>query len=267
MFEYCIYSAVLCIILLCVLQGLTDMYMWINMITHNSLPRTPHSSPWSKYLYNNYYSSCERHTIYSSLHSSPPRSGSQSSDYSLHTPVSPLTKLKPPSSAKYGQNPSNTHTPPRHSYTNLTPPRHTPTMYTLQRPDLIQLSSSRAKGRQEDCRGVDPEVKGTYSAYNSIVENDISDSDNMNDDYSLLCDELLENDDSDNKTDDSDLNYKSNKHLSCVNIHDMGAGWLGGNEEILAENKDNTGQMKSNDEYFNYLILMIENATKDLQFE
>ena len=86
----------------------------------------------------------------------------------------------------------------------------------------------------------------------------------MNDDYSLLCDELLENDDPDHKFDDSDLNYKSNKHLSCVNTINRGGEWLGGTEELVVENKDKVGIKKSNAEYFNDLILMIENATKEL---
>ena len=86
----------------------------------------------------------------------------------------------------------------------------------------------------------------------------------MDDDYSLLCDELLENDDSDHKADDSDLNCKSNKHLSYVNTINRGGEWLGGTEELVVKNKDNVGIRKSNDEYFNDLILMIENATKEL---
>ena len=205
-----LYSPVLCIqcIVLCVLQGLTDMYMWINIITQHSLPSAPDSSPWSKYLYN---SSCKKQLPHSSLPSSS-RSGSQCSDYSLHTPVPPLLKFQPQSSTQYGQHPP----------TTRTPPRHTPMLYTLHRPDLIQLSSSRAKERRNDCTGLGHKVKKTYSEDNSIIEDNRSDRDNMNDDYSLLCDELLENDDPDHKFDDSDLNYKSNKHLSYVNTINRG---------------------------------------------
>ena len=80
----------------------------------------------------------------------------------------------------------------------------------------------------------------------------------------MLCDELLENDDPGHKADGSDFNFKSNKHLFCVNTINRGGEWLGGTEELVVENKHKAGIRKSNDEYFNDLILMIENATKEL---
>jgi hypothetical protein len=205
--------------------------MWINIITQDityrehkrKSPMTnstqPHS-PWSKHLYSSTLSSSAS-SQYSPLSSSPSlsRPCSQLSEtslsrliYTTHCPTSLQTTPLPLRRPHHDK----THTPPpspyRSRHNQIPSPANQGVYRTLYRPDIVKLSSSRGGRRrwQEslDDPGYNLRLPGSEDTVNSKSYFETSfasktseeckrESSSSNDDYSIVCDELLEELDAD----------------------------------------------------------------------
>jgi hypothetical protein len=294
---------------LLLLQGLNDMCMWINIITKN-LGRRNDKTMLSEPVSTSPPSSCGRHPYsspqqsfysdqsYSSLPSSPSLSRPDSllSDYSLFVPRSqaPMTKpaytscpTTPLSYRRYTT--AKPSTPPPSPYRSNhiklpSQPAHKLGVFrTLYRPDLIKLSSPR-QGRD------DSDKKSLSHSSVDFRENSIdveykTESSTVNDDYSVLCDELLEECEADviygngsqNKVKKNIGNAKINacmNHKQVLHVNNMKTVEIENITSIdfdieIADNSDKVNHIDqhsiTHEDYFNNLLAIIEEAAHSLK--
>ena len=261
------------------------------------------TSPQSRPMYRSPLYSTYSQNSYSSLPSSPSlsRPGSQLSDYSQFVPRSHSSMTKPgyttscpttPLSYRRYPNPLPC-PPPSSSYRSnqLKMPPQAPNkpgvFQTLYRPDLIKLSS-QMQGKIGSNEKTMPHSSVDLSGDNSIDVDYKSDSSTINDDYSILCDELLEECEADvmygngsQNKEKSNIEIGKDNNIACMN-----------HTQVLHLNKVKTVELVnitsivydidipdtsdyeashsdqhnvSHEDYFNNLLAIIEQAAHSLK--
>ena len=302
-------------------QGLSDMWMWINIITNKAEGQPSQSSqsrqssvspsktggsgsPWSKYLYSDqssYSQSSYAESDYSLPHS--PTSSRPSSQVSFYTSSCPTTPL---SSRRLCQSPG----PYRTAQTVRSPSGKSGVFETLYRPDLIRLSDPRRGQRRSSEAEESSSVRSGHVT--PVTRNEIrinnrhftrsqsqSQSQNQGKNFqpssqqkniqrkiSEECDQLLRELECDMKNMNNNLIKRSqtppqpditgrqvanyNKQVFYINkvkmveLNDVKFSKDSVQEkkvDISSVNNNNTG---NNQDYFDSLIKLIENAAKNL---
>ena len=284
---------------------------------------TPPNSPWSRHLYSStlptsassYSQSSYSQSSYSPLSSSPTLSRpcsqlSESSLSRLSYPTHCPTSFQTTPLAQRRLHHDKTHTPPpspyRSRHNQIPSPANQGVYHTLYRPDIIKLSSIReGRGRGEESLDdlaynlgrvnlqmswsedkVNSKSYFETSFANSISEECKRESSSSNDDYSIVCDKLLEELDADLQ------HYKFSPDLLTSNAKSLKENDGGGKREVLYVNKmkmfdlsdlDDTmedlqvtsdsryykshssdGHKRNYAEYFDNLLMIIEKAAEGL---